>query len=214
MISIGMTNREVIEKPKRLFKKEEQVTQLIKLKENYSFNKFFETQDYCLQTYIALSYYPELKNVLITFKHKNIYTTMETRPNTISLLGNKENRTYTVYIDNNAENEGITLNTVPFNAQIGIIGHELAHIVDYERHSTFEIAKIGTKYINKKTRPKFEKSIDSLTIQIGLGWQLYDWSDYVLNKSKASANYKNYKRNTYLIPSEIDKIIQNLDIYR
>jgi hypothetical protein len=170
--------------------------------------KGFETQ-----TLIALSYYPELKDCRIEFLRNNIKTTMACRPTTASLT-RRYNREYTITIDNDDEGQGITLDNVPFNAQVGVIGHELAHIADYENRSSTNIASIGIDYATGHYPPDFEKSVDKLTIKKGLGWQLLDWSDYVLNKSKASKEYKDFKRKTYLTPEEIKQEIDKNEIYK
>ena len=165
-------------------------------------------KEFEVQTFIALSYYPELKDSHIEFIRTNIKTTMACRPTTRSLI-RRYNREYTITIDNDDEREGVILDDVPFNAQIGVIGHELAHIIDYENKGTGGIAKLGVNYATGNYPPEFEKSIDKLTIQRGLGWQLFDWADFVLNKSKASKEYKEFKRKSYLTPEEIKKQIEN-----
>jgi len=51
----------------------------------------------------------------------------------------KSDREYVININNKSEFEGILLKNVPFNAQIGIIGHEIGHIVDYENRNFWGI---------------------------------------------------------------------------
>ncbi len=57
------------------------------------------------------------------------------------MLRSARNRTYQVIID--SEREGtrgaLLLKNQPFNAQVGIIGHELAHTVYYLNRSLFGI---------------------------------------------------------------------------
>ena len=197
--------------PIRTITKNDYIVKLDQLKKDCGKNKYL-IKKFELQSLIALSYYPELTDIEVQFIYSNTTTTMETRPTTNSVL-KSSNRTYTIFVDNNTENEGIILDDVPFNAQIGIIAHELAHIVDYEQTSSTGIIGLGIKYLNKNSRPEFEKKIDRLTITKGFGWQLYDWSDYVLNHSKASNTYKDYKRKTYLTPVEIEQEIKANPIY-
>ncbi len=169
--------------------------------ENKQFNK-----KYKLQIIIALSFYPELKKIKISFLEKSISTTMNCRP-TICSVFKKRNNKYKIRFNNRKKFEGISFEDIPFNAQIGIIGHELAHITDYENSSTFGIIKKAFSYLFKKKKAKFEKYIDKLTIEHLLAWQLYDWSYYAIYKSKASKKYKKFKSEIYLKPSEIKKII-------
>lgn len=180
---------------------------LVEFRSSFGRNKTIP-KEFEEQTFIALSHYPELKDSHIEFIRTNIKTTMACRPTTGSLT-RRYNREYVITIDNDDEQKGVILDDVTFNAQVGVIGHELAHIIDYENKGTGSIAKLGIDYATGNYPPEFEKSVDKLTIQRGLGWQLFDWADFVLNKSKASKEYKEFKRKSYLTPEEIKKEIEN-----
>ena len=41
-------------------------------------------------------------------------------------------RRYKIVINNNPQFKGIPFDSIPYNAAVGIVGHELAHIVEYE----------------------------------------------------------------------------------
>lgn len=184
------------------------------LRATYGNHKYI-AKEFELQTLIALSYFPELKNKVIDFKYQNIGTTMACRPDLISVLKGKSSRFYNILIDNDPNDTGnIILKDVPFNAQVGVIAHELCHILDYELMSVHELAKMGVEYANKKNRSDVEKRVDKLTIKRGLGWQLWDWSDFVLNRSKATIEYKFYKKKTYLSPEEIKNEMQKDSQYK
>lgn len=172
------------------------------LQDSFGTNKFIIPK-FKLQCLVALSYFPSLKNTHIDFVYSNINTTMQCKPTVNSVIKNNTNREYVITINNNASFEGVLLSEVPFNAQIGVIGHELSHIIDYESQNTKGIINRGFDYLSEDTKKEFEYYIDSLTITIGLGWQLYDWADFVLNKSKASSEYKDFKRRIYLTPEMI-----------
>ena len=131
---------------------------------------------------------------------------MACRPRNSTIF--KKERHYTIFIDTDADGQGILLDSIPFNAQIGIIAHELCHILDYESKTGNQIIGTGLAYFNKNKRADFEKTIDDLTINKGLGHQLLAWSDFALNKSTASSAYKAYKRKTYLTPEEISEKIK------
>lgn len=155
-------------------------------------------EEYKLQWLIALSYYPELHNKKFTVKYRRLRTTMSCRPKIRSLLRKKKE--YNICINKKKHFKGILLKDVPFNAQIGVIGHELAHIDDYENKNSLKIIGTGLHYLGHKGKKKLEQKIDLLTIQKGLGWQLYDWSNYAINQSNATDKYKKFKRSTYLKP--------------
>lgn len=160
---------------------------------------------------IVLNHYPELKAKKIIFKKAKITTTLNARPTFGSLLFvKKTNRSYVIRINSSDEDSVILLNQIPLNAKIGLLAHEFSHFEDYQKRSVFGVLARGLAYSNKRAKAKFEKEIDLSTIQHGLGWQLYDWSDFVLNQSKASTLYKAFKAETYMKPHEIKSCIEQL----
>ncbi len=170
----------------------------------YGNNKIF-VEEFLEPTLIALSHYPELVDTPIEFKCSAEATTMAARPKTMSMFFGRK---YVVLINDKEEFEGIHLGDVPRNAQIGIIGHELAHIADYQNHNLFGVVGILFRYSSKKRKPLFEKEIDRATIERGLGWQLYDWAHYSLSDDSGSTpKYREFKRKHYLTPQEIEQHI-------
>lgn len=156
-----------------------------------------------LQTLFALSFYPELKKVPIRFQLRDLKTTMAARP-TLTSTFRDQNRSYIIFIDNYCANHcGILLEQVPFNAQIGLIGHELAHIKYYEQRNAFQVIGLAATYSLHKKKEAYEKLTDGMTIEQGLGWQLWQWSHFVHHESDADKSYKDYKARYYLKPEEI-----------
>jgi len=126
----------------------------------------------------------------------------------LSLLFRRRNkRKYVIRVNAREQDSLVLLPDVPFNAQIGLFGHELMHFSDYQERSFFGVVGRLFSYATLKGKERFEKEIDTRTTQIGLGWQLYDWSYYVLNTSNATEKYKRYKRAVYLEPKEIMTLI-------
>ncbi len=153
---------------------------------------------------VAISYFPELANLRIQLKHKKIRTTLNVRPTFGSLVFNrKNNRKYIIRINSSLKDSIITLNEVPSDAQIGLIGHELSHIVDYRTKNFWGVISRAFAYLSKQGKTRFEKEIDGITIKHGLGRALYQWSNYVLHHSDASSKYKLFKSNIYMKPDEI-----------
>jgi hypothetical protein len=160
---------------------------------------------------LALNYFPDLKARKIIFKETKINTTLNARPTLTSLLfSNRLNRKYVIRINSLKNDSLIYLNDVPFNARVGLFAHEFSHLYDYQSKSLFEIIGRGFSYLNKKAKSTFEKEIDQKTIERGAGWQLYDWSYFVLHQSNASNSYKEFKAETYLKPSEIKLSIDQI----
>jgi len=153
---------------------------------------------------MALSHYPELKNIRIVFIEKSIKTTAACRPKWTSLFKRKENRVYHIYINNNpGKIKGAMFNEIPSNAQIGLIGHELGHIVDYSHRGILGIISIGFNYLFIQSRARMERRVDTITIAHHLGWQLYEFDDFVMNCSTVSNAYKDYKRKVYYKPEQL-----------
>ncbi len=169
-------------------------------------------KDYNLQSLYALSYFNELKNTKIIFSKKKIKTTMLCRPRWDFLFRKKENRVYKIIFNSDSLNSNkVTIDELSFNAQIGVIGHEYSHIIDYMGQSKLDLVKFGFLYLtSKKFKEKLEKKIDKIAIDRGLGWQIYDFSRYVLDESSANDEYKEYKATYYYTPTEINSII---DLY-
>ena len=154
--------------------------------------------------YHALAYFPELEQTHIKFKYQNIKTTLNARPTILSLLfKKKENRRYIVRINSSKRDSSIQLSKVSYNAQIGVLAHEFSHFIDYSEKGIWGILKRLASYTNKKSKARFEKEIDQMTIERGLGWQLHDWAHTVLYDSNASKKYKKLKREIYLTPGKI-----------
>jgi len=160
----------------------------------------------------ALSYYPELDSTRIVFKEAKIKASLNARPTIGSLLFRKRaNRKYVIRIKPNTGDSIATLDQVGFNGAVGVLGHELNHIIDYSERNFFQILGRLFNYTNKKGKRRYEGEIDRMTVEKGLGWQLYDWEDYVLNKSNAKAKYKAYKIAVYFSPEELITIIEELE---
>lgn len=185
----------------RLFSDQIMSQQIDTLRSQFNYNKFFY-EKYELQTLVALSFYPELKNTKISFRRRKLKTTMVARPKGMNVFRGKGKRHYIIYI-NDFPTAKISPDSVSFNAQIGVLGHELAHLVDYENISSLKILYIGLSYFNKKFRAKFERATDLRTINHGLLWQCYDFALYVHNNSIAPTEYINYKKKNYMSPKEI-----------
>lgn len=164
--------------------------------------------EYELASLVALMHYPELKETKITFVNKPLSSTMAARPKGLNVFRRKGKRMYVVII-NNTEDVKVPVDSVSFNAKVGVIGHELAHILDYENKCSLKVAANGVGYVSKKFRVKFERATDQRTIDHGLGWQCFDWSYYVYHYKNIPADYLEYKKKTYMSYEEIESQLEN-----
>lgn len=170
-----------------------------------------------LQTLLALKHYPELRETKINFIVDDVSIPLSSRPHWSSMLRSAKNRTYQVIIDNELEGsrEALLLKNQPFNAQIGIIGHELSHTVYYLGRSFFGI--VGNALCQfTNCRIKFERATDRRLIDYGLGWQRFDHATFVrsrISQDRASAFTAQGGGGAYMSPAEIMRIMEGHEAY-
>ncbi len=176
------------------------------------------------QVLTALSFYPELKDTKIIFKLRKTKTPLSARPRIFSIFKSKKRRTYIITISTESVDylNPILFSNLPYNAQVGVIGHELGHIVYYKDRSTFQLLGLGFKILNSKYVDEFEFNTDRSAIEYGLGYQLLDWSAYVrqaLNIDKWQGATNNdtesgpEENERYMNPKTILKYISQYEIY-
>jgi hypothetical protein len=168
-------------------------------------NKGF-LKGYELISLVALTHFPELKDTKILFKSKSINSTMQAKPKGMNVFRRKGKRKYVVVI--NTINPKVPLDSISFNAKIGVLGHELAHIIDYESKNFWQIIGIGLRYGNKKYRAKFERATDQRTLDYGLKWQSYDFSTYVFKYNQNNTKYLEYKKKVYMTPEASIRLVE------
>ena len=161
----------------------------------------------------ALSYYPELWGKKITLQYGKAKTSMTSRPKIFSLIFCKRsNRSYKITISNKEGYKPAQLvNQAPFNALVGVLGHELAHVLDYSDRSACKVIRMGAGYLGKNYRRRMEHFTDSLAMSKGLQWQVYHYSHFVVNEADIDNDYRRYKLDIYLSPEEVRKLAVQLD---
>lgn len=157
---------------------------------------------------IALKHFPELYDENIKFIVKPASFPLASRPAVLPLLFPWLQRKYLIIISNEAPLalKPIMYQNLPTEAQIGVLGHELAHTFYYFKRSNLEIIYTGMMYLNKEFRKKFERATDVETIERGLGKELYQWSLFL---QEVKAQYPEISKtkfifeDRYLSPEEI-----------
>ena len=101
-------------------------------------------QGYELQALIALSRYPELKDVKISFEFVPITAPLESNFDIPTLLRRGELRTYRILISNDTTTmfKNVLFNKMPFDAQVAMLTHELGHTLYYHQLNLFQIRVI------------------------------------------------------------------------
>jgi hypothetical protein len=179
---------------------------------------------FALQTLIALSYFPELKNTSIKFIYKPAVSTLTTKPDFPSLILNGDKRTFTIIISDSSTGKvkPVILSKMDFNAQIGIIGHELSHVADFEQRSLLSLIGSGIGHIfSSRYIDRFEFRTDSICIAHGLGYQLLAWSTFIRNtmhtknwQGADNINKMPMIRERYMNPSTIEKYMSEIAVYK
>ncbi|MES2798915.1 MAG: hypothetical protein V4638_02785 [Bacteroidota bacterium] len=198
----------------RTFIEADYTSKIDSMRKEWGQNKSNISPKYELPILIALSYYPELKNAHIDFKEQKIKTSMNAQPTLGSILfRKKDNWHFTVRINNQEKDSMVHVSQVPFNALVGVFGHEFYHFMDYKTKKPGHFLGFLFKYMSKKGKKKVEYYTDLGTIKRGLGWQCYDFEHYVQHVSKATVAYKKFKAETYLSAEQILEEMKKLEMY-
>lgn len=148
---------------------------------------------YELAAAIAFSAYPELKELTIDMELVATGAPMESSLNPWTLLGSRKNRQYKVLL---VEAEGswmdpILMHSLPLDAQVGILAHELGHTAYYHQLNLFEIGKWGWEYLrNPEFRATHERTTDLMPVYHGLGSQIYQYAHFVRHDASTQSFYR------------------------
>ncbi len=182
---------------------------------------------YELQALLALSHYPELQNVKIKFRAKKGGAPFVSRPTVWStFFRGKKKRTYLILIRERDDPmfSPILLKNMPFNAQIGVFGHELAHTQDFYHRGFFKMLNVVFGNFSQEYLDNFEFETDRRAIQFGLGFQLLTWSEHAIktlrfNEPAPSAEKEKkvggmIERERYMRPETIRKEMRKYEMYQ
>ncbi len=175
-----------------------------------------ELPDNCPTSFmVALNQYPELQYKVIHFKHTTIKTTLNCRPTFASSFKAAANRVYIIRINNSPSFEGVKMYAVPFQARIGIYGHEIAHIADYSQMNTWQLISTGLHYLYIKGKRNIEHRVEEIAFDHGFGLYIYQWTHFLYTKSGSTERYLNHKSKIYYKPKDVliklDKIFSEDD---
>lgn len=169
------------------------------------------------QILTVLAYYPELGDTKIIFRRKKRKTPLTSRPRFFDVFKGKNKRAYVITISTKtkATISPILFDNLSYNAQIGVLAHELGHIVTYKQKSSFEIMGIAFKLLNAKFVDHFEYETDLIAIQHGMGHQLFGWSVFVRKALKIEEwnGISNKGNERYMNPETIKQHMDSLNLY-
>ncbi|MBD1260544.1 hypothetical protein HZY62_08080 [Maribacter polysiphoniae] len=156
----------------------------------------------------ALDFYPELEATAIEFrfKKKTGKSTMQAQPIFWSLLKSKRKRKYVIRISEKTKITGKTYKTTEMDSDvlIGWFGHELGHIMDYEKRSGINLLWFGLKYsFSGKFIKKAERAADTYAVTAGMAEYILKTKRFILNNADIDFSYKERIQKYYLSPDEI-----------
>ena len=172
------------------------------------------------QALMALSFYPELRNTHIKFRIKHTYPTAKTRPSDISVFLPKKSRTYIITISDQSIDtlQPILMANLPYDAQVGLMGHELGHVADFSKKNFLQNTGNLFGHLSPSYLDKMEYNTDLIAIQHGLGKYLKAWSQYIRTtfqtKYWRGSDYvkvRNDHIERYMNPDTIEKYMQQYE---
>ncbi len=192
----------------------------LNLYSNFSANKTLPI-GYEKQALIALSFFSELKDKNIKFVLEETTTPLASRPSFFSIFRNKNNRRYIITISTKsiAVLDKILLKNLDYNAQIGVLAHEISHIANYNKMNFWNFLRLGFGLLSSKYMDAFEYNTDNTCINYGAGKYLLAWSKAVRSAFTKQQIEKMFgkdasKKERYMNPETIEKILKTHPLYQ
>jgi len=129
---------------------------------------------------------------------------MMAQPDADFIVKSRNSRRYKIIINTSREDIGMNYEDLTFNSLVGWLGHELAHITDYNKKSNGQLLEFITNYLFSKKHVKHtENCADKEAVKRGLGYALYEGVHYLFKNPKILKKYKERNKEYYLSPDEI-----------
>lgn len=174
-------------------------------------------EDFEVAAAIAYSAYPELKDVNVDMILTSYGAPMESNMNIWTLFGPRKFRQYKILLNDHKNGffDPILLRVLPFDAQVGILAHELGHVVYYHNLNLFELGKWGLCYLlDEEFRADHERTTDLMPVYHGLGSQIYQYAHFVRRDSSCVEFYQkggDFMDKYYMTDLEIKTFLENHD---
>lgn len=168
---------------------------------------------------IALQFYPDLSKTNIKFRIRKSKSPLAARPRFCAIFRKASKRKYIITISSSSNTKltPILLKNLSFNSQVGVIGHELAHIDFYNSKCGIYFIGLALRHFSKIAIDKFEFDTDKKCVERGLGFQLLSWSMEIREKLDlkqwGGSNSPKGKRERYMNPVTIINYMNTLPIY-
>jgi hypothetical protein len=129
----------------------------------------------------ALQFFPELNKTAIRFRIIETYTPLSTRPTFLSIFKKPAKRKYIITISNKTIKElsPILFHNLTDSARVGVLGHELSHVADFQKKNFWGFIRLAIKHSSKKYQDQFEFNTDKICLNHGMAAYLLSWSKFV-----------------------------------
>jgi hypothetical protein len=166
-----------------------------------------QEKDLC---YIAISNFKNIDSTKVILKKTNIPCQGQAQPLLRTIFKKPKKRTYVIKVQDCNHKNPLCFSVLPDSAKIGLIGHELAHIIDYKTKNFFQITATGVKYsLSKKYKTKLEYQTDSITIINNMGSEKLIFYKFITNSSFADDKYLRRIHKYYMNSEDITRIMRN-----
>ncbi len=160
----------------------------------------------------ALAFYPELNNVAVAFEFKTKIkkSTMQAQPRFGSLFKSRAKRSYVIMISERIKIADSVYKTadVPEAVMIGWLGHELGHVMDYQRMTNLQLIWFGVKYLLFDNHIiEAERAADTFAVAHGMANYILETKNFILNNADIDSSYKLRIQKYYLSPEEIMELV-------
>jgi hypothetical protein len=183
---------------------------------DYGINKIIPAEIYDV-TIKALSFYPSLNKASIKFEfNENIRKhVMQAMPQFSSMFSTRRKRSYVIRISRffNLKGVHIPIHELPEDVLVGWIGHELGHIMDYQKRSNWSLVLFGIGYYTSRSFiMAAERVADSYAIDHGLGEYILATKDFILHQAGMPDRYIKKIRRHYLPPEEVMMLMDKIPL--
>jgi hypothetical protein len=191
-------------------------------KVNFEFLKnqpqeFLSKTDSSLQFHINFcrAYFPELNFDNIRIHKRKQIIPLTTIPSTFNFFRKKSNWKYKINISTKTFEKlsPILFDNLSLEGQLGVLGHELSHVSDFQSHKRGYLIKGLIWHLSRKKTDAFEYNTDLICIKHGMGFQLLNWS---LDVNKVNLGFwvkDTSKVERYMYPKTICNYLNQMPIY-
>lgn len=140
-----------------------------------------------------------------------------------TVVRSAKKRKYIIFISCYAPRvDSVLMHNLPLDAQVGVVGHELAHVSFFLDQGRFGMLRVACGNLSSRYLDRIEFETDRSTIHHGLGFQLLCWSEYVRVKLKMErwrgadeylTGKTKHPRTRYMNPETIKAVMDEHPLY-